>query len=101
MNHLKKLNTVSEEFTQLKFILNNLLNSKEMEKLNLNELDFKISGDEVILAIKKLKHKKSGGLQLITNDIIKAASPYITEALTILFNKMLLSGIYPSNWSHG
>jgi hypothetical protein len=31
------------------------LNSKEMEKLNLNELDFKITGDEVILAIKKIK----------------------------------------------
>lgn len=72
-----------------------------MEKLNLNELDFKITGDEVILAIKKLKHNKSGGLQLITNDIIKAASPYITEALTILFNKILLSGIYLSNWTHG
>ena len=26
-----------------------------MEKLNLNELDFKITGDEVILAIKKIK----------------------------------------------
>ena len=52
-----------------------------MEKLNFNELDFKITGDEVILAIKKLKHNKSGGLQLITNDIIKAASPYITRGL--------------------
>jgi hypothetical protein len=31
------------------------LNSKEMEKLNLNEPDFKITGDEVILAIKKIK----------------------------------------------
>jgi len=52
LNHFKKLNTVSEEFTQQQVILNNLLNSKEMEKLNLNELDFKITGDEVILAIK-------------------------------------------------
>ena len=72
-----------------------------MEILNFNELDFKITDDEVILAIQILKHKQSGGLQLITNDIIKATSPYITEALTILFKKKLLSGIYPSNWYHG
>jgi hypothetical protein len=42
LNHFKKLNTVSEEFTQQQVILNNLLNSKEMEKLNFNELDFKV-----------------------------------------------------------
>jgi hypothetical protein len=72
-----------------------------MEILNFNELDFKITDDEVILAITILKHKQSGGLQLITNDIIKATSPYITEALTILFKNKLLSGIYPSNWYHG
>jgi hypothetical protein len=42
LNHFKKLNTVSEEFTQQQVILNNLLNSKEMEKLNFNEPDFKV-----------------------------------------------------------
>jgi hypothetical protein len=35
-------------------------------------LDFNISEDEVLSAIKKLKRNKSGGLQLITNDILMA-----------------------------
>jgi hypothetical protein len=35
-------------------------------------LDFNISEDEVLYAIKKLKRNKSGGLQLITNDILMA-----------------------------
>jgi hypothetical protein len=36
---------------------------KEKESLNFNELDFNISEDEVLSAIKKLKRNKSGGLQ--------------------------------------
>jgi hypothetical protein len=70
---------------------------KEKESLNFNELDFNISEDEVLSAIKKLKRNKSGGLQLITNDILMAGKFQLTPSLTFLFNKILISGIYPDN----
>jgi hypothetical protein len=60
-------------------------------------LDFNISEDEVLSAIKKLNRNKSGGLQLITNDILMAGKFQLAPSLTFLFNKILISGIYPDN----
>jgi hypothetical protein len=53
---------------------------KEKESLNFNELDFNISEDEVLSAIKKLKRNKSGELQLITNDILMAGKFQLTPS---------------------
>jgi hypothetical protein len=64
-------------------------------------LDFNISEDEVLSAIKKLKRNKSGELQLITNDILMAGKFQLAPSLTFLFNNILISGIYPGNWSRG
>jgi hypothetical protein len=50
---------------------------REKESLNFNELDFNISEDEVLSAIKKLKRNKSGGFQLITNDRFKMVKKFI------------------------
>jgi hypothetical protein len=53
-------------------------------------LDFNISEDEVLSAIKKLKRNKSGGLQLITNDILMAGkfqlAPYLEWINQFVFN---------------
>jgi hypothetical protein len=44
-----------------------------------------ISEDEVLSAIKKLKRNKSGGLQLITNDILMAGKFQLAPSLTFQF----------------
>jgi hypothetical protein len=98
-NHFKSLNAPQKEFKQQ--LLNLKLLLKEKESLNFNELDFNISEDEVLSAIKKLKRNTSGGLQLITNDILMAGKFQLTPSLTFLFNKILISVIYPGNWSRG
>ena len=100
-NHFKSLNAPQEEFKQQLLNLEQKLLLKEKESLNFNELDFNISEDEVLSAIKKLKRNKSGGFQLITNDILMAGKFQLTPSLTFLFNKILISGIYPGNWSQG
>ena len=33
--------------------------------------------------------------------MIKAAKNYILPSLKLLFNKILICGIYPKNWAHG
>ena len=92
-NHFKSLNAPQKVFKQQLLNLEQKLLLKEKESLNFNELDFNISEDEVLSAIKKLKKNKSGGLQLITNDILMAGKFQLTPSLTFLFNKILISGI--------
>jgi benzoyl-CoA reductase/2-hydroxyglutaryl-CoA dehydratase subunit BcrC/BadD/HgdB len=81
-NHFKSLNAPQEEFKQQLLNLEQKLLLKEKESLNFNELDFNISEDEVLSAIKKLKRNKSGGFQLITNDILMAGKFQLTPSLT-------------------
>ena len=47
----------------------------------------------------QLKSNKSGGLQLISNNMVKSVQNFIVPSLKVLFNKILLSGIYPKNWT--
>jgi hypothetical protein len=103
VNHFKSLNAPQKELKQQLLNLEQKLLLKEKESLNFNELDFNISEDEVLSAIKKFKRNKSGGLQLIKNDILMAGKFQLTPSLrlTFLFNKILISGIYPGNWSRG
>ena len=96
---IKSLNAPQKVLKQQLLNLEQKLLLKEKESLNFIELDFNISEDEVLSAIKKLKRNKSGGLQLITNDILMAGKFQLTPSLTFLFNKILISGIYPGNWS--
>ena len=101
INHFKSLNAPQKVFKQQLLNLEQKLLLKEKESLNFNGLDFNIPEDEVLSAIKKLKRNKSGGLQLITNDILMAGKFQLAPSLTFLFNKILISGIYPGNWSRG
>ena len=75
---------------------------KSLEDQNfttVNSLDFKITDKEISDAISKLKSNKSGGLQLISNNTVKSVQYFIVPSLKVLFNKILLSGIYPKNWA--
>ena len=101
LNHFKNLNqvnpTVSNTSERLKIILSDLESRSNL----FNELDFSISDNEILLAIKKLKSNKSGGLQLITNNMLKAGQSYLVPSLKKLFNSILVSGFYPEHWSTG
>ena len=57
-----------------------------------------LSVHEVENVIKNLEPNKAVGPDLIHNRIIKAASPVIASALTLLFNKSLSEGRFPRCW---
>jgi hypothetical protein len=64
-------------------------------------LNKQIELNEVQGAIKALKNGKACGLDGISNEMIKYGQHVLIKPLTKLFNHILMSGIYPSNWSVG
>ena len=64
-----------------------------------NDLSYKISDDEIVKALSTLKNGKACGIDLITNEMLKASSSLLLPALNKLFNMVLVSGHYPSAWS--
>lgn len=79
-------------------ILDKLKNKEEI-KGSLNFLDDNITEKEITPMIKKLKNNKSSGQDQIRNEMIKAAFPYLKNEILKLFNTILLSGFFPTNWS--
>ena len=66
-----------------------------------NQLDFKISDKEILLAIKSLKLGKATGLDQISNEMIKAGQSAFIAPLCKIFNLILTSGQYPAKWTKG
>ena len=66
-----------------------------------SELDFKIKESEVSKAINKLKNNKATGPDGLCNEIIKYSQHVMLPLITKLFNQILLSGIYPTDWAEG
>ena len=66
-----------------------------------NELDYAIKENEIVEVVKNLKNNKATGLDLITNEMIKSSFQAVRVPLRLLFNKILNSGEYPTNWSQG
>jgi hypothetical protein len=62
------------------------------------ELNCSITTEEVVLATKSPKNKKSCGPDDITNEMLKIVCSLNLGFLTELFNIILKSGIYPSPW---
>jgi exonuclease III len=56
---------------------------------------------EVQKAIKALKNGKACGLDGISNEMIKYSQHVLTQPLTKIFNDVLSTGIYPSQWAQG
>ena len=82
--------------------LNHLLQNLEQQSITtFSLLDFKITDKEITNTILKLKANKSGGLHLISNNMVKSIHNFILPSLKLLFNKILLSGVYPKNWAVG
>ncbi len=77
------------------------LNNLESSVPNSNILDSEISISEIKQCISKLKLKKSGGTDLINNEMIKLGKDILVGPLQKLYNMVLESGIYPSDWKTG
>ena len=57
-----------------------------------------ISKKDVKVALKKLKNRKSPGVDGITNELLKYGGESIIEQLLILINKILQSHKIPDEW---
>ena len=67
----------------------------------LGPLDYEISEQETVTAIDLLKTGKVPGVDNILRELLKDGKEALKKPLTILFNKILISGRYPTQWSHG
>ena len=64
-------------------------------------LDRPFSIGEVCKAIKNLKNNKAMGFDSLPNEFIKYSGSGFHNLLHILFNKILESGVFPTNWNKG
>ena len=62
-------------------------------------LDFEITTDEVLKAIKALKGKKSPGMDCIRNEMLKSGATVLAPSLVKLFNFIFNTGKFPTSWS--
>jgi len=62
------------------------------------ELDEDITCEEVCLAIRKLKCRRSPGVDGLPAEVYKALPDEILHLLTEIFNGILLTGEYPDKW---
>ena len=63
---------------------------------NINHIE--LSVDEVKNALKDLNPTKAVGLDMIHNKILITSTDVIVDALTILFNRSLQEGVFPTTW---
>ena len=59
-----------------------------------------ISEDEVKNGIKNLKSRKSPGFDRISNEMIKSTDSHGIKLLTMLFSKILKSGVFLHDWNY-
>ena len=64
-------------------------------------LDAPVTFEEVELTIKKLKHSKACGKDIIRNEFLKNCPVEMLHVLVKLFNVVLDSGIVPTEWCIG
>ena len=66
-----------------------------------NEINLRITENEIKSAINKLKNNKASGIDLIVNEHLKALSHIISPILENLFNLVLDTGLVPECWTLG
>ncbi len=91
---------------EIKSMFNNFKNGvccEDNESLPLirDFMDSVITLEEVTHAIDMLKRGKSPGLDGVPIDIFKALKGDLSPNLVVLFNYMLVQGVFPSSWCAG
>ena len=64
-------------------------------------LDNPITEDEVTSALNSLRNNKAHGFDMIKNEFLKFAGPKMKNTFVKLFNVILNTGVFPSDWSVG
>ena len=55
----------------------------------------------MIIASKQLKNNKASAFDMIKNEMIKAALPFLSKSITHAFNIILNTGKFPESWKDG
>ena len=66
-----------------------------------SELDFRFTNDEIRKALDKLKHGKAVGIDIVSNEMLKASGQFLTDIYCQLFNAILQNSHYPKSWKTG
>ena len=66
-----------------------------------SNLDYTIIKKEVIAASKMLKNNKASAYDLLKNEMIKSALPFLSKPITKAFNMILNTGKFPKSWKNG
>ncbi len=66
---------------------------------SLSALNDPISEEEVVKRIKKLKNNKSPASDMILNEYIKRTKLLLCPLYVKIFNKIVDTGVMPSEWS--
>ena len=93
------LNVKTENFDKtVSNYVNEVLPVLEKNNTGKNILDEKISINEIIKSTKQLKSGKAAGLDRVCNEMLKCSLPHFGPALVKIFNSMLESGKFPTQW---
>ena len=85
---------------------NNNRNKSELETLikemsskpTFNNLDYRITKQEIKSAIAGLKNGKACGLDTISAEMVKTSLPILLDVYVKLFNTIFSNGLYPKCW---
>lgn len=64
-------------------------------------LDYEITEKEIMDACRKLKNNKASAYDMIKNEMIKSALPFIKHTVVKVFNTLLKEGQFPVSWTEG
>ena len=64
-------------------------------------LDYIITEKEILDACKKLKNNKASAYDMVKNEMIRSAIPFIKQIVLKIFNGLLISGQFPIAWTEG
>ena len=77
------------------------INETEIPTIPDEELDSKITEQEVRRAVFNQKNGKASGPDEISAEIIKASYEYISSFLVSIYNKLFENAQYPDSWALG
>jgi len=76
----------------------NCMNCKSEIEVDESDVNKDISLEEIETAIDDLKANKAEGIDGLGNEILKKSKIVIVPLLCSLFNKILVTGVYPDEW---
>ena len=99
LNHFKGLNCQENPDNGFSDSIKNSISIMEQNNVSNHMLDHDFTNGEIMQHIKLLKSGKASGSDMILNEMLKHGAPFIVNALIKLFNLVLKSGEFPSQWS--